>query len=57
MRIVSVIADPSEVSKILQCLKINHAPPFNKVATKASCSASFSESQDMIISPGEVCSL
>jgi len=36
VRIVAVITDPSEVIKILGCLKRNHAPPFDKIATKAS---------------------
>jgi len=36
MSIVAVITDPSEVSKILECLKRNHAPPFDKVEIKAS---------------------
>ena len=42
MRIVAVITDPGEckhsleVNKILECLKRNHAPPFDKVVTKAS---------------------
>ena len=35
-RIVAVITDPLEVNKILGCLKRNHAPPFEKVVTKAS---------------------
>jgi len=36
MRIVAIINEPSEVNKILECLKRNHAPPFDKVVTKAS---------------------
>jgi len=28
--------DPFEVNKILECLKRNNAPPFDKVVTKAS---------------------
>jgi hypothetical protein len=35
MRIVAVITDPYEVNKILECLKRNNAPPFDKV-TKVS---------------------
>jgi len=36
MRIIAVITDPSEVNKILECLKINNTPPFDKVEIKAS---------------------
>ncbi len=36
MRIVAIITEPSEVNKILECLKRNHAPPFDKITTKAS---------------------
>jgi len=42
MRIVAVITDPGEckhsleVNKILECLKRNNAPPFDKVEIKAS---------------------
>ena len=36
MRIVAVITDPSEVSTILECLKRNNAPPFDKVVAKVS---------------------
>ncbi len=36
MRIVAVITDPYEVNKVLECLKRNHAPPFDKVEIKAS---------------------
>ena len=42
MRIVAIINEPGEckhsleVNKILECLKRNHAPPFDKVVTKAS---------------------
>jgi len=32
----SVITVPSEVNKILECLKRNNAPPFDKGALKAS---------------------
>ena len=33
---IAVITDPSEVNKILECLKRNNAPPFYKGALKAS---------------------
>ena len=42
MRIVALITEPGEckhsheVTKILECLKRNHAPPFDKVVPKAS---------------------
>ena len=42
MKITAIITEPGEckhtreVSKILECLKRNHAPPFDKVVTKAS---------------------
>jgi hypothetical protein len=36
MKVVAVITDPSEVNKILECLKRNNAPPFDKCALKAS---------------------
>jgi len=36
MKIIAVITDPSEVDKILECLKRNHAPPFDKIVTKVS---------------------
>jgi len=36
MKIIAVITDPSEVNKILECLKRNNAPPFDKVEIKAS---------------------
>ena len=36
MRIVAVITDPYEVNKILECLKRNNAPTFDKVEIKAS---------------------
>ena len=35
-KVIAVITEPSEVSKILRCLKSNHAPPFDKAITKAS---------------------
>jgi len=36
LKVIAVITDPHEVSKILECLKRNHAPPFDKVVTKVS---------------------
>jgi len=36
MKVIAVITDPSEVNKILECLKRNNAPPFDKGALKAS---------------------
>ena len=36
MKIIAVITDPSKVNKILECLKRNNAPPFDKVEIKAS---------------------
>jgi hypothetical protein len=36
VKVVAVITDPSEVNKILECLKRNNAPPFDKGALKAS---------------------
>ncbi len=36
MRVMAVITEPHEVRKILECLKRNHAPPFEKVVTKVS---------------------
>jgi len=36
MRVIAIITDPYEVNKILECLKRNNAPPFDKVVTKAS---------------------
>ena len=36
MKVVAVITVPSEVNKILECLKRNNAPPFDKGALKAS---------------------
>jgi len=35
MKIIAVITDPSDVDKILEYLKRNHAPSFDKVVTKA----------------------
>jgi len=35
MKIIAVITELHEVQKILECLKRNHAPPFDKVETKA----------------------
>jgi len=36
MKIIAVVTDPSEVNKILECLKRNNAPPFDKGVLKAS---------------------
>lgn len=36
MKVISVVTDPSEVNKIMECLKRNNAPPFDKEVTKAS---------------------
>jgi hypothetical protein len=36
MKLIAVITDPYEVQKILECLKRNKAPPFDKVALKDS---------------------
>ena len=36
MKVIVVITDPHEVRIILECLKRNKAPPFDKVALKAS---------------------
>ena len=36
VRVIAVITNPHEVQKILECLKRNHAPPFDKITTKAS---------------------
>ena len=36
MRVMAVITEPHEVRKILECLKRNHAPPFDKVVAKVS---------------------
>jgi hypothetical protein len=36
MKVIAVITDPHEVQKILECLKRNKAPPFEKVALKVS---------------------
>ena len=36
VKVTAVITDPSEVNKILECLKRNHAPPFDKLVIKAS---------------------
>ena len=36
MRVIAIITDPYEVNKILECLKSNNAPPFDKVVTKVS---------------------
>jgi len=40
MQVIAIITDPGEckhsleVNKILECLKRNNAPPFDKAATK-----------------------
>ena len=36
MKVIAVITDPHEVRKILDCLKRNKAPPFEKDALKVS---------------------
>ncbi len=36
MKVIAVITNSHEVNKILECLKRNHAPPFDKVEIKAS---------------------
>jgi hypothetical protein len=36
MRVMAIITGPHEVRKILECLKRNHAPPFDKVVIKVS---------------------
>jgi len=36
MKVIAVITDPFEVNKILEYLKRNNAPPFDKEVTKAS---------------------
>ena len=36
VKVIAVIIDPHEARKILECLKRNNAPPFDKVVTKAS---------------------
>jgi hypothetical protein len=54
MRIVAVINDPFEVNKILECLKRNNAPPFDKVEIKASWSSFSFTSIKEEISKGEV---
>jgi len=36
MRVIALITDPYEVNKILECLKRNNAPPFDKVEIKVS---------------------
>jgi hypothetical protein len=36
MKVIAVIIDSHEVQKILECLKHNKAPPFDKGALKAS---------------------
>jgi len=34
MRVIAIINDLYEVNKILECLKRNNAPPFDKVVNK-----------------------
>jgi len=34
MKVIAIITDFQEVEKILECLKLGHAPPFEKVAAK-----------------------
>jgi len=36
MKVIAIITDLQEVDKILECLKRNNAPPFDKVVTKVS---------------------
>ena len=36
VKVIAVITDPFEVNKILECLKRNNTPPFDKGALKAS---------------------
>jgi len=36
MRVIAIITDPYEVNKILECLKRNNAPPFDKPFSKVS---------------------
>jgi hypothetical protein len=36
MRVIAIITDSYEVNMILECLKRNNAPPFDKVEIKAS---------------------
>jgi hypothetical protein len=36
MKVISVITEPFEVKKMLECLKKNNAPVFDKEVTKAS---------------------
>jgi hypothetical protein len=36
MKVLAVITDPHEVRKILECLKRNKEPPFEKVALMVS---------------------
>ena len=36
VKVIAVITDPHEVREIVECLKRNKAPPFNKGALKAS---------------------
>jgi hypothetical protein len=57
MKVIAVITDSFEVRKILECLKRNNAPPFDKVEIKASGHTSLSIHQDMMIITDEVCAL
>ena len=43
MKVIAVITDPHEVQKILECLKRNKAPPFEKDALKVS----YDKNQDL----------
>ena len=36
LKVIAVITEPHEVRKILEFLKRNHAPPFDKIVTKVS---------------------
>jgi hypothetical protein len=54
VKVIAVIINSHEVSKLLECLKRNHALPFEKVVTKSSRSVPYSVSQDMMIFQDEV---
>jgi len=36
VRVIAIITDPYEVNNVLECLKRNNAPPFDKIEIKAS---------------------
>jgi len=36
MKVIAVITDPQEMRKILECLKWNKVPPFDKIVIKTS---------------------